>query len=371
MSKEPIPSPRWTLDDVFILDSTVHAYNTRDDNHVEGPFKQRIAAQLSDTLWRGHSQLLPDGDPRWALDYERFKRGMDADTLAHALFAESQTDMCIYHGTPLYGIYKDGGSPLAVGKQMRERWPGRVALYGPVSPWQPDALDVMDRLVEEDGVIGFKLYPMDLVNGRINSYRLDDPEIAFPLLEKAQKLGIKTIATHKAIPQGQVPTGPFAPHDVAGAAVAFPDLTFEVVHGGFAFLEETDWQLRSFPNVVVNLEGSSSYLLQGAPRRFAELIGTFLRAGGEDRILWSTGCNSHHPRPYIEMFWNFQIPDDMVEGYGFPPLTEQAKRKILGLNHARLLGWDIDAIRRRHAGDEFAKLHEMQPPWGVHAEMAA
>ena len=94
--------------------------------------------------------------------------------------------------------------------------------------------------------------------------------------------------------------------------MAFPDLTFEIVHGGFAFLEETDWQLRSFPNVVVNLEGSSSYLMQGAPRRFAELIGTFLRAGGEDRILWSTGCNSHHPRPYIEMFWNFHIPQDMV-----------------------------------------------------------
>lgn len=371
MPKEPDQQPRWPLDDVFILDSTVHAFNPSEDNHVEGPFKQRIAAQLSETLWRGHTQLLPDGNPKWALSEERFKRPMDATTLSNALFAESQTDICIYHGTPLYGIYKDGGSPLAVGKQMRERHPGRVALYGPVSPWQPDALDVMDRLVEEDGVVGFKLYPMDLVNGRINTYRLDDPEIAFPLLEKAQKLGIKNIATHKAIPQGQVPTGPFAPHDVAGAAIAFPDLTFEVVHGGFAFLEETDWQLRSFPNVVVNLESSSSYLMQGAPRRFAELIGTFLRAGGEDRIYWSTGCNSHHPRPYVEMFWNFQIPDDMVEGYGFPQLTEQAKRKILGLNHASRLGWDVATKRQAIAHDEFSRLTALREPWSVPEEVAA
>lgn len=362
--------PRWPLDDVFILDSTVHAYNTAEHNQVPGPFKQRVAGMLSDTLWRGHSQLLPDGDPRWALDRERFMRGMDADTLGRALFAESQTDMCIYHGTPLYGIYKDGGSPIAVGRQMRERWPGRVALYGPVSPWQPDWKDVMDRLVEEDRVVGFKLYPMDLVEGRITSYRLDDPEIAFPLLEHAQKLGIRNIATHKALPQGAVPTTPFDPNDVSGAASAFPDLTFEIVHGGFAFLEETEWQLRCYSNVVVNLEGSSSYLMQGAPLQFAHLIGSFLRAGGEDRIYWASGCNSHHPRPYLEMFWNLRIPDALVEGYGYPQLTETAKRKILGLNHARNLGWDVDE-RRGFAGDEFTKLRELQEPWGRSAPQPA
>ena len=354
-------------DDVFVLDSTVHAYNPSEENYVEGPYRERIAAQLSEVLWRGHSQLLPDGDPRWALSAERFKRPMDANTLSNALFAESQTDICIFHGTPLYGIYKDGGSPLEVGRQMRDRSPGRVALYGPVSPWQPDALDVMDRLVEEYGVVGFKFYPMDIVDGRITSYRLDDPEIAFPLLERARKLGIKNIATHKAIPQGQVPTGPFSPNDVSGAAGAFPDLTFEIVHGGFAFLEETDWQLRCYPNVVVNLEGTSSYLMQGSPRRFAEIIGTFLRAGGEDRILWATGCSSHHPRPYVDMFWNFQMPQDMVEGYGFPQLTEEIKRKILGLNHARLLGWDVAAKRAAIAADEFGRLVEMREPWSAGA----
>jgi len=54
------------------------------------------------------------------------------DLLGAALFAESDTDVCVYHGVPLYGIYRDGGSALWVGKAMRERWPDRVALYGPV-----------------------------------------------------------------------------------------------------------------------------------------------------------------------------------------------------------------------------------------------
>ena len=98
-----VPQKRWPLDDVFIIDSTVHGYNTVPDNFVPGPFKERVAEQLSNTLYTGHSKLIPDGDPKWALPLERFQRP-DPDLMGHALFGESQTDMCIYHGTPLYGI---------------------------------------------------------------------------------------------------------------------------------------------------------------------------------------------------------------------------------------------------------------------------
>jgi predicted TIM-barrel fold metal-dependent hydrolase len=354
---------RWFLDDVFVLDSTVHGYNTLPDNHVPGPYKEQVAVQLSNTLWEGHRRLVPANQPQWALSHERFQRAADPDLMARALFAESQTDVCIYHGTPLYGIYRDGGSPLWVGREMHKRWPGRVALYGPVSPWQADAIETIDRLVEEDGVIGIKLYPMDLVEGRMQSYRLDDPEIAFPLIEHARKRGVRIVATHKAIPQGQVPSEPFSPVDVAGAAVAFPDLTFEIVHGGMAFLEETAWQIQRFPNVVVNLEATSAYLLLRAPRRFAEVIGSLLMWGGADRIFWSTGCVAHHPRPFIELFWNFEIPEDLQQGYGYPPLTEEIKRKILGLNHARILGWNVPELRERLKEDEFGRLTAMGAPW--------
>src|SRR5204863_398140 len=145
---EPRTGARWPLDDVFVIDSTIHGYNTLPENYTPGPFIDRVARQLSDTLYAGHSRLIPDGDPRWAL------------------------------------------------------------------------------------------------------------------------------------PPRQVPSAPFDPVDVAGAAVAFPDLTFEVVHGGMAFLEETAWQIQRFPNVCVNLEGSSAYLLQRAPRKFAELIGSLLQWNG-------------------------------------------------------------------------------------------
>jgi hypothetical protein len=44
------------------------------------------------------------------------------------------------------------------------------------------------------------------------------------------------------------------------------------------------------------------------------------------------------PQWQIEALWRFQIPDAMREKYGYPALTETAKRKILGLNSAKLYG---------------------------------
>jgi predicted TIM-barrel fold metal-dependent hydrolase len=353
------------LRDVFVLDSTVHGYNTLEENFVDSPYKERVAAQLAETLYLGHRSVDPGGDGRYLLDRERFRRGADPELLGRALFAESDTDACVYHGVPLYGIYQDGGSPLWVGREMRERWPGRVALYGPVSPWQPDALEVVERLITEDGVVGIKMYPMDIVDGEIHSYRLDDPEIAYPILERIQQLGCRIVATHKALPQGRVPTEPFAPWDVAGAASAFPDLTFEVVHGGLAFLEESAWQVQRFPNVAINLENAPSILMARAPRRFAHLLGTFLFYGGADRIFWSSGATGRHPRPFLEMFWDFEIPESMQQEYGYPPLTREVKEDILGRNHARLLGWDVEALRAKLADDEFGPHKELAPPWSA------
>jgi hypothetical protein len=39
---------------------------------------------------------------------------------------------------------------------------------------------------------------------------------------------------------------------------------------------------------------------------------------------------------------DFQIPQDLCDGYGYPQLTDTAKRKILGENLLRLHGLDVD-----------------------------
>ena len=44
----------------------------------------------------------------------------------------------------------------------------------------------------------------------------------------------------------------------------------------------------------------------------------------------------------------------MQDMYGYPPLTEEAKAKILGLNAASLYGIDVDETRCAIAEDDFA-----------------
>jgi hypothetical protein len=41
---------------------------------------------------------------------------------------------------------------------------------------------------------------------------------------------------------------------------------------------------------------------------------------------------------------------DLVEGYGYPQLTERAERKILGENLLRLSGMDVEEARRKLNG---------------------
>lgn len=350
------------LDDVFVIDAVTHGYHFAPENQLDPELGQAALQQL----YLMAAALVPEG---YLLEMERWIRGNDPDLVAGALFAESRTDAAIYHEVPLFGALRDGGSPRWVGEQMRERWPGRVAIYGGVSPWQDGALERIDQLVEEHGVKGLKLYPMDLVSGKIEKLDMGDPEVAFPLFERAEKLGLRTIAVHKALPLGPVPIGPFRVTDVEEAAAAFPNLYFEIVHGGLAFLEETALQVARFPNVVVNLEGVTLLLVR-SPRRFAETLGTFLAYGGFDRVIWATGAMAVHPRPFLEAFWELEMPRDLVEDYGLPELTPEIKRLILGENAARIVGLDIERMKSEMEGDEFWDRGELAAPWSGAAQTA-
>src|SRR3989442_3219146 len=67
-------------------------------------------------------------------------------------------------------------------------------------------------------------------------------------------------------------------------------------------------------------------------------------AGGEPRV----------PFPPSDVSKTLRIPAPMRERYGFPPLTRKAKRRILGLNAARLYGVDPRARRCTIAADRIA-----------------
>lgn len=345
----------------LVVEGVAHNYNFRPENCVTPP----IGAAIGEHLYSLHKRT---SGPAYTLERSTYMQGAGADIIGRALLAESQTDLVVFHETPIYGHFKDGGSALHIGLEMREKWPERVLIYGAVSPLRPGVLDRVDELVEKHRVNALKLYPIDVVDGRVTALDMGDPEVCFPVFERARQRGIKVVAIHKALPVGPGPSSALGMADVEAAALAFPDLQFEVVHGGMAFVEETALQLESFRNIWVNLE-ATSFMAVYAPRRFAEAIGAFLAAGAGDRIIWATGCDAVHPRPVLEAFWNFEMPRDLVEEYGMPDLSRDIKTGILGRNFLRLHGIDESELRARISGDEF-DTDVLQPPWGGRIEPA-
>jgi len=78
----------------------------------------------------------------------------------------------------------------------------------------------------------------------------------------------------------------------------------------------------------------------------AEIIGEAIQFASADKVLFGTDyCNSEIQIKYaVEGFRNFQIPKDLQEGYGFAPISDEDRRKIFGLNLAKLL--EIEPRRR-------------------------
>jgi hypothetical protein len=68
-------------------------------------------------------------------------------------------------------------------------------------------------------------------------------------------------------------------------------------------------------------------------------MGQLMKFMGEDRILFGSDSVWYgSPQWQIEALWRFQIPEDLRKKYGYPELTDRAKRKILGLTSAKLYG---------------------------------
>lgn len=339
------------IGDAFVIDAVTHAYNLHPSNYRAG----RYAESLAQLIFGLHTTFSGDG---YRIDEpERFLKDWSVKELARILFVESDIDIAVHHVLPLDTLYHDGLCSFEKTRQIRRRYPDRFLVYAGVDPLcGPMALDELERQVEALSPSGLKLYPAAWLGESFKhtGWRMDDARIAFPLFERARKLGIKNIAVHKGLPMGAVPLEPYKVDDIGGAADAFPDLNFEIVHGGMAFLDETGMQLSLFPNVYVNLEVTGALIVK-RERWFAEALANLLKWAGPSKIMWGSGTVFCHPQPAVEKFWNdFQLPDDLVSVAGMQ-VTPEIKRMILGENYARYAGIDIQAAKARIANDAFAK----------------
>jgi predicted TIM-barrel fold metal-dependent hydrolase len=217
---------------------------------------------------------------------------------------------------------------------------------------------------------------------------LDDERFGTPFIERVRSLGLRTIAVHKGLPFG--PRGmPYSlAQDIGPAARRHPDMTFLVYHSGFdpsvregpydpRATAGVDVLIRSMreagrpPNVYAELGSTWRYVMRD-PDQAAHLLGKLLLAFGEDRILWGTDSIWYgSPQDQIQAFRTFQIAPALQDRHGYAPLTPALRRKVFGLNAARVYGIRPDAMRARLSKDPVQRrrseyLHDPQPSFATY-----
>lgn len=341
-------------DDVFVIDPVIHALNL---DH--GNVASKYGEQLHQMSYGLHAMLSP---PEALCPQDVYMTDMAPEALVRTIFEESQTSLAATHTLRLDTWFKDGFAAEWKTTEMTTRWPTRVLGYVGLDPTQDCAAvleDLERQVAATPNAVGVKLYPHQM-----DPYRrwLATDDTVLRLIERARALGLRSIAIHKALPNGSVPLAPYRiGEDFEQAADAFPDMAFEIVHSGMAFIEETALAIGRFPNVYANLETTTAMLWQ-APGRFEAALALLMQWGGPEKILWSTGCTVVHPQHLLKLFWAFAFGEETLGRHGIPQIDEGTKRMILGGNYARLAGLDIAQWQARQKGDAFDGA-ERKAPW--------
>jgi predicted TIM-barrel fold metal-dependent hydrolase len=323
----------------FVFDCVCHIFNF-DMNNAFGPPGQLFINHL----YAFHQFLTAAGEP--VLPPEKFLREWGVDEIYDMIINNSDTDMIVAQPLPLTDLFKDGLSAWEKCAQMAQKHPDRAVFWGAVNPLEgKKALDLMEIQVKEYGAKAFKFYNVRYDYGQPFPWRMDDPRVAFPCFEKALELGVNLVGVHKGVPLGPQPIEHTRTWDMDGAAANFPDINFIIFHVGLPWLDEVLWQLVRYPNLYASIAATVNFVSRH-PRVFAEQLAKMLWWCGEDKIIFGGETPIWHPQWALKAFWDFELPEDLTTEYGYPPLTVQAKKKILGENLARLHGIDLEAKKK-------------------------
>jgi uncharacterized protein len=116
-------------------------------------------------------------------------------------------------------------------------------------------------------------------------------------------------------------------------------------------------------NLYAELGTTMASMIVTFPTVWAHFIGQMLYYIGEDNIVFGSDSMWYGgPQWQIEALWRSQIPDDIADKWRYPQITDGAKRKILGLNSARL--YKLDPATRRYKQGNLASYPtnpELQP----------
>jgi len=306
----------------FIVDSHIHLWDGRAQNQ-----KNIHGKQFIDCFFDYHTNLSPD-EVKWG--YEEYCY-YGPDRLMKDVFDEGYADHAIFQTTMLKDFFHTMFSQSDQAWELTQKNPERLTYNHSFDPrFGEEGLDWLRADAEKFGLRGVKLYTAEW-NGQSRGYKLSDPW-ARRYLEECLALGIKNIHVHKGPTLKPLDRDAFDVHDVDAVASDYLDLNFIVEHCGLPRLEDFCWIATQESNVYGGLSVVMPFI-HTRPRYFAQVIGELLYWLGEDKLTFSSDYALWTPKWLIERFVDFQIPEDMTD---YAPITTDQKKKILGLNAAKL-----------------------------------
>jgi predicted TIM-barrel fold metal-dependent hydrolase len=271
------------------------------------------------------------------------------------VFVDSETDVAVISGVPgvlqgplLMAETRDLANELACSERCLSQ-----AIVNPTEQTilpSNDALrlDQLEYQVRELGASALKTYTY---NG---NWRLDDEAVAYPMLEEAQRLGLRLVNTHKGLPSlfAQGSGESVRTLDYPKVLADFPKLRFCAYHSGYFQagehpegkdgISEFIEMAAALPkkrrrHLYAEMGSTFATTLLGANMEAAHYLGQLLRTLGSKNILWGTDSIWWgSPQFAIDAFKNLQIPESLQEQHGYPALTTKAKKRIFGKNAAKL-----------------------------------
>ncbi len=263
----------------------------------------------------------------------------------------------------------------------------RMLAHGQFYPGKHN-LEFMQRQIEECRPDSWKGYTIafsakdndDPMRG-MERWSLDDEAIAYPTFELIRRNraqlrdhpGFFNICIHKGLTTLGDPSDPASdqatmgnPNDIPKAARDWPEFNFIIYHAAWAPLfygqqslravrearlldgvPDVQWitrmaqQCAHLPNVYAELGTTFAATVTTFPTVCAHILGQLLKYWGPERIVFGSDSLWYGaPQWQIEALWRFQIPETMAAKYGYPRLDDQTRRKILGINSARLYKLD-------------------------------
>ena len=223
--------------------------------------------------------------------------------------------------------------------------------------------------------------------GPMTQWRQDDEDVAYPTYELIMKNlararrngqhGFNNICVHKGLASGLPPLPQNGhPSDLPKACRDWPGLNFVTYH---SCIQDTFFDAAALAAIraaeagtpgstlegVPNIPWTTEYALLTAPFKnsygeigttfassvvtfptvTAHILGQLLKFKGKNQVVFGSDSGWYgSPQWQIEAMWRFQIPERVRERWGYPALTESAKRHILGLNSARIYGLPVATV---------------------------